>query len=48
MFKGLIIKVGYSHLSNNRGGWNKLGGEAIIAKSLSAEAGIKVVVGKFL
>jgi hypothetical protein len=38
----------YSHLSNNRGGWNKRGGEAKIAKSLNAEAGIKVEVGKYL
>ena len=38
----------YSHLSNNRGGWNKRGGEAKIAKSLNVEAGIKVEVGKHL
>ena len=38
----------YSHLSNNRGGWNKRGGEAKIAKSLNVEAGINVEVGKYL
>ena len=38
----------YSHLSNNRGGWNKRGGEAKIAKSLNVEAGIKVEVEKYL
>ena len=38
----------YSHLSNNRGGWNKCGGEAKIAKSLNVEAGINVEVGKYL
>ena len=29
----------YSHLSNNRGGWNKHGGEAKTAKSLNVEVG---------
>ena len=38
----------YSHLSNNRGGWNKGGGATKIAKSLNVEAGIKVEVGKHL
>ena len=33
--------IDYS-LSNKRGGWNKHGGEAKIAKSLNVEAGIKV------
>ena len=37
----------YSHLSNNRGGWNKRGGEAKIAKSLNMEAGINVEIGKY-
>ena len=37
----------YSHLSNNRGGWNKRGGEAKIAKSLNMGAGINVEVGKY-
>ena len=41
-------KLIYSHLSNNRGGWNKGGGETKIAKSLNVEAGIKVEVGKYL
>ena len=43
-----MVKVQYSHLSNNYGGWNKSGGEAKIAKSLNMEAGIKVEVGKYL
>ena len=30
----------YSHLSNNRGGWNKRGGVAKLAKSLNVEGGI--------
>jgi hypothetical protein len=30
----------YSHLSNKRGGWNKLGGGAKFAKSLNVEGGI--------
>ena len=30
----------YSHLSNNRGGWNKRGGGAKVAKSLNVEGGI--------
>ena len=38
----------YSHLSNNRGGWNKRGGEAQIAQSLNVDAGINVEVGKYL
>ena len=38
----------YSHLSNNRGGWNKGGGEAKIAKSLNVEAGMNMEVGKYL
>ena len=42
------FKQGYSHLSNNRGGWNKHGGEAKIAKSLNVEVGINVEVGKYL
>ena len=37
-----------SHLSNKRGGWNKHGGEAKIAKSLNVEAGIRVEVEKYL
>ena len=30
----------YSHLSNNRGGWNKRGGSAKVAKSINVEGGI--------
>ena len=40
-----LISGTYSHLSNNRGGWNKRGGEAKLAKSLNVEAGINVEVG---
>ena len=29
----------YSHLSNNRGGWNKRGGSAKVAKSINMEVG---------
>ena len=37
----ILFKVGtYSHLSNNRGGWNKRGGGAKVAKSLNLEGGI--------
>ena len=35
-------KVGYSHLFKKRGGWNKRGGGAKIAKSLNVEVGINV------
>ena len=42
-----FLKNNYSHLSNNRGGWNKRGGEAKIAKSLNVEAGINVEGGIF-
>ena len=37
----------YSHLSNNRGGWNKRGGSAKVAKSLNVELGINVEAGFF-
>ena len=37
----------YSHLSNNRGGWNKRGGSAKLAKSINVEARIKVEGGIF-
>ena len=30
----------YSHPSNKRGGWNKSGGGAKVAKSLNVEGGI--------
>ena len=32
----------YSHLSNNRGGWNKRGGCAKVTKSINVEVGINV------
>ena len=32
----------YSHLSNNRGGWNKSGGSAKVAKSITVEVGINI------
>ena len=32
----------YSHLFNKSGGWNKRGGGAKVAKSLSVEVGINV------
>ena len=32
----------YSHLSNNRGGWNKRGGSAKLAKSINVEVGINM------
>ena len=35
-------KCKYSHLSNNRGGWNKRGGRAKVAKSINVEVGINV------
>ena len=37
----------YSHLSNNRGCWNKHGGSAKIAKSINVEVGISVEGGIF-
>ena len=37
----------YSHLSNNRGGWNKRGGGAKVAKSINVEVGINVKGGIF-
>ena len=41
-------RIRYSHLSDNRGGWNKRGGGAKVAKSINVEAGITVEVGKYL
>ena len=32
--------IHYSHLLNKRGGWNKRGGGAKVAKSLNVEGGI--------
>ena len=37
----------YSHLSNNRGGWNKRGGGAKVAKWLNVELRINVEAGLF-
>ena len=37
----------YSHLSNNRGGWNKRGGSEKVAKSINVEVGINVEGGIF-
>ena len=37
----------YSHLSNNRGGWNKHGGGAKVAKSINVKVGINVEGGIF-
>ena len=48
MSRLILSLIVYSHLSNNRGGWNKPGEEAKVAKSLNVEAGINVEVGKYL
>ena len=45
LLAGLCCK--YSHLSNSRGGWNKHGGGAKVAKSLNMEVGINVQGGIF-
>ena len=37
----------YSHLFNKRGGWNRRGGGAKVAKLLNVEAGINVEGGIF-
>ena len=42
-----ICSTCYSHLSNNRGGWNKRVGGAKVAKSLNVEGGINVEAGHF-
>ena len=49
-FEALIFccEAMYSHLSNNRGGWNKRGGSAKVAKSINVEVGINVEGGIFL
>jgi hypothetical protein len=36
------IFTAYSHLFNNRGGWNKRGGSAKVAKSINMEVGINM------
>ena len=41
------IKSDCSHLSNNRGGWNKRGWGAKVAKSINVEVGINVEGGIF-
>ena len=41
----LLAYTVYSHLSNERGGWNKHGGGAKFAKSLNVEVGINVEGG---
>ena len=40
-------KAMYSHLFNNRGGWNKRGGSAKAAKSINVEVVINVEGGIF-
>ena len=45
--KNFVTNI-YSHLFNNRGGWNKRGGGAKVAKSINVEVGITVEVGIFL
>ena len=40
-------KSQYSHLFNKRGGWNKSGGGAKVAKSLNVELGINEEGGIF-
>ena len=40
-----MSRLSYSHLSNNPGGWNKHGGGAKVAKSISVEVGINVEGG---
>ena len=37
-----ITLVNYSRLSNSRGGWNKRGGGAKVAKSINVEVGINM------
>ena len=46
-FSSVLSFFSYSHLSNNRGGWNKRGGGAKVAKSLNVEVGINVEGGIF-
>ena len=49
-FSGIVSRAinRVSHLSNNRGGWNKRGGGVKVAKSINVEVGITVEVGIFL
>ena len=41
------METNCSHLSNNRGGWNKRGGGAKVAKSINMEVGINMEGGIF-
>ena len=43
----MFLFNGYSHLSNNSGGWNKHGWGAKVAKSLNVEVGINMEGGIF-
>ena len=43
----LLCNPAYSHLFNKRGGWNKQGGGAKVAKLLNVEVGINVEGGIF-
>ena len=45
--KPCTVVISYSHLSNNRGGWNKRGGDAKVAKSINVEVGINMEGGIF-
>ena len=47
VFNTPIQLLGYSQFSNNRGGWNKCGGGAKVAKSLNVEVGINMESGFF-
>ena len=42
VFKFRYNTLRHSHLSNKRGGWNKHGGGAKVAKSINVEVGINV------
>ena len=45
LFSCMSHEITYSHLSNNRGGWNKRGGGAKVAKSINVEVGINMEGG---
>ena len=38
-YESMVYKINYSHLFNKRGGWNKRGGGAKVAKSLNDKRG---------
>ena len=42
-----VFYLAYSHHFNRRGGWNKCGGGAKVAKSLNVEVGINLEGGIF-